>query len=254
MRAAAGLPTQEDIFSISLYSDDEENGPATLKSDYGRSLKFSLKGSSDKTPNKSKEGKKSNKKKFKKKTHESSTVGTAEPDESFDRHHDVLSSVVNMNDGKKDDVRLHKSGVPEDVAFPVSGNVGDGEGVRSMNQPGVVKQKFIDEVAAITGDKKPRVLHIKSSKPQNVDRGANAGKVGINSKPVNEKKLVIHLGARNRNATNSPRSDASSCQKEHELLASNGMLTSIIIVFFEGCQINGAKYYTLICFMFMSRQ
>ncbi|KAK4770620.1 hypothetical protein SAY87_031152 [Trapa incisa] len=222
LRAAAGLPTQEDIFSISPYSDDEENGPIILKSDHGRSLKFSLKSFSEKTSNKSKEGNKSNKKKFMKKTNESSTVGNTEPEQSFDARHDVQSSVGNLNDRKKDNIHLHKDEV-EDTAFPLSGNIGDGKGVCSMNQQGVVKHRLIDEVSASTWDKKPRVLHIKSSKPQNVDGGANTGKASVKLKPVNEKKLVIHLGARNWNATNSPRSDASSCQREHELLPSNGI-------------------------------
>ncbi|XP_031400521.1 uncharacterized protein LOC116210675 isoform X2 [Punica granatum] len=222
LRAAAGLPTQEEIFSISPYSDDEENGPVILKSEYGRSLKFSLKGLGDKSPNKSKDGKKSSKKKFKKKAHEASSVGVMELDQSFEARPDMLSSAGNMIDGNKGNIQSHKSRVEEDVASPVSGNAEHGEGICSINQPGVVKHKFIDEVAASTEDKKPRVLHIKNSKPQNVDSGVDAGKLGIKSKPMNEKKLVIHLGARNRNATNSPHSDASSCQKEHDVLTSNG--------------------------------
>lgn len=65
MRAAAGLPTQEEIFSISPYSDDEENGPAVVKNEFGRSLKLSLKGLADKVPKKSKDyGKKSLNKKY----------------------------------------------------------------------------------------------------------------------------------------------------------------------------------------------
>ncbi|EPS66312.1 hypothetical protein M569_08464, partial [Genlisea aurea] len=52
LRAAAGLPTQEEIFDVSPFSDDEDNnGPSpgpVSKIEYGRSLKLSLKGLSEK--------------------------------------------------------------------------------------------------------------------------------------------------------------------------------------------------------------
>nr|KAJ0213928.1 hypothetical protein LSAT_V11C400200570 [Lactuca sativa] len=54
LRAAAGLPTQEEIFSIQPYSDDEDNKPSS-KNEFGHSLKFSLKGVVDKSPKKNKE-------------------------------------------------------------------------------------------------------------------------------------------------------------------------------------------------------
>ncbi|KAI7741806.1 hypothetical protein M8C21_003239, partial [Ambrosia artemisiifolia] len=57
LRAAAGLPTQEEIFSIQLYSDDEDNKPLT-KNEHGRSLKFSLKAPVDKSPKKKSASKK----------------------------------------------------------------------------------------------------------------------------------------------------------------------------------------------------
>jgi hypothetical protein len=55
LRAAAGLPAQEDIFSITPYSDDDENGPAAPRNDFGRSIKLSLKGLVEKSPKKSKD-------------------------------------------------------------------------------------------------------------------------------------------------------------------------------------------------------
>ncbi|CAI9279010.1 unnamed protein product [Lactuca saligna] len=68
LRAAAGLPTQEEIFSIQPYSDDEDNKPSS-KNEFGRSLKFSLKGVVDKSPKKNKESlkKSGNKKSVQKK-------------------------------------------------------------------------------------------------------------------------------------------------------------------------------------------
>ncbi|KAJ0448919.1 putative [histone H3]-lysine(4) N-trimethyltransferase chromatin regulator PHD family [Helianthus annuus] len=62
LRAAAGLPTQEEIFSVQPYSDDEDNKPVT-KNEHGRSLKFSLKAPIDKSPKKKSASKKSGKKK-----------------------------------------------------------------------------------------------------------------------------------------------------------------------------------------------
>ncbi|KAF5757065.1 putative histone-lysine N-methyltransferase chromatin regulator PHD family [Helianthus annuus] len=62
LRAAAGLPTQEEIFSVQPYSDDEDNKPVT-KNEHGRSLKFSLKAPVDKSPKKKSASKKSGKKK-----------------------------------------------------------------------------------------------------------------------------------------------------------------------------------------------
>ncbi|GFY90474.1 PHD finger family protein [Actinidia rufa] len=174
LRAAAGLPTQEEIFSISPYSDDEESGPAILKNEYGRSLKFSLKGLVDKSPKKTKEyGKKSSNKKSVKKVYHPSFGHS-------------------RGDDKNDDMQLQRSG--EHFTSPVAGNLS--EGICSVNQAGVLKHKFIDEVT------------VDASKP----------------KTTNTKgpKLVIHLGARNRNANSPPRSDASSYQREQELTASNG--------------------------------
>ncbi|KAK8477903.1 hypothetical protein V6N11_039773, partial [Hibiscus sabdariffa] len=85
LRAAAGLPTQEEIFFLSPYSDDEENGPVMLKNEFGRSLKFSLKGIADKSPKKNKEyGKKSSSKKhLKKKTNQASLISKGESQLSF---------------------------------------------------------------------------------------------------------------------------------------------------------------------------
>ncbi|KAK9074321.1 hypothetical protein SSX86_006919 [Deinandra increscens subsp. villosa] len=62
LRAAAGLPTQEEIFSIQPYSDDEDKRPLS-KNEHGRSLKFSLKGVVEKSPKKKSASKKSGKKK-----------------------------------------------------------------------------------------------------------------------------------------------------------------------------------------------
>ncbi|KAL5827369.1 hypothetical protein ACOSQ3_019211 [Xanthoceras sorbifolium] len=218
LRAAAGLPTEDEIFSISPYSDDDENGPVMLKNEFGRSLKLSLKGMADKSPKKPKEyGKKlSNKKYPKKKRFQMSIINKMEPDQSFEGHHDVRSH------GHSDDLQSPKNEGP-DISSGVAGVVGRTEGVCSVIQPGILKHKFVDEVMVSDEDNKISRVKVKSGKPHDMDSGEDTGKHANKSKTVKAKKLVINLGARKINVTNSPRSDASSCQREQDLMTSNGV-------------------------------
>ena len=67
---------------------------------------------------------------------------------------------------------------------------------------------------------------MKGIKPQHLDEDD----VGIQtSMPKTSKgpKFVIHLGSQNKNIADSPKYDASSCQKEQELATSNGKCLSI---------------------------
>ncbi|XP_031273749.1 uncharacterized protein LOC116132240 isoform X1 [Pistacia vera] len=219
LRAAAGLPTDDEIFSISPYSDDDENGHTVLKNEYGRSLKLSLKGLVDKSPKKEKEhGKKwSNKKYPKKKGYPTSLASRTEPQQSYEEHHDALSQGHSL----LDDMQSPKNEGP-DISSSVAGVVSHTEGVCSVNQPGVLKHKFVDEVMVSDEDKISRVKS-KSNKPHDLDSGDDSGKHGSKSKTVKAKKLVINLGARKINVTNSPRSDASSCQKEQDVTTTNGI-------------------------------
>ncbi|KAI4302519.1 hypothetical protein MLD38_038253 [Melastoma candidum] len=225
LRAAAGLPTQEEIFSISPYSDDDESGPIISKGEYGRSLKFSLKALNEKSPKKTKEhGKKaSGKKKFKKKGLPGLSSGPSEVHKDLQTHVEAQSSSVDLSKDNNNDAISGRGGVGSSFNSNTGASSSLAEVVCSINQPGVLKHKFIEEVTAGTDDRKPRVVHIKSSKPPSVEAEVEALKLTSKSKAVNEKKLVIHLGGRNRNATDSPRSDASSCQKEPDLLNSKGV-------------------------------
>lgn len=222
LRAAAGLPTQEEIFSISPYSDDEESGPI-VKNEYDRSLKFSLKGLVDKSPKKNKEygTKPSNKKSGKKKGYHASLISKSGAHQSFEGQSDPSSTGYNRDDDKNDDMLSHGSG--EHFSSPVAGSLS--EGICSINQAGVLKHKFIDDVTVGNASMKSRVVNIKSSKPHRLGVGNDTGKDASKSKIANTKgpKLVIHLGARNRNVTSPPRSDTSNYQREQELTASNGM-------------------------------
>ncbi|CAK9154017.1 unnamed protein product, partial [Ilex paraguariensis] len=222
LRAAAGLPTQEEIFSISPYSDDEETGPTLLKNDYGRSVKFSLKGSVDKSPKKSKVyGKKSSNKKYGKKTgHQASLISKTEAHQSFEGHGDAPSSGYSFGDNKNHEMQGQKIAKPEIFSSPIAGSLS--EGICSINQAGVLKHKFIDEVTRNNENRSSRTGEIKSNKSHALEIGEDFGKHVSKSKTTKGPKLVIHIGARSKNATNSPMSDTSSCQREQELTTSNG--------------------------------
>ncbi|XP_023752591.1 uncharacterized protein LOC111900919 [Lactuca sativa] len=117
LRAAAGLPTQEEIFSIQPYSDDEDNKPSS-KNEFGRSLKFSLKGVVDKSPKKNKESlkKSGNKKSVKKK-------GLHGP--VIEGHSDAQSTGFITSDNNKDD---------------------EFDGVCSINHTGVKSERNVNRV------------------------------------------------------------------------------------------------------------
>ncbi|KAK8284729.1 hypothetical protein V6Z12_D08G179700 [Gossypium hirsutum] len=217
LRAAAGLPTQEEIFSISPYSDDEENGPMMPKNEFGRSLKFSLKGLADKAPKKNKEyGKKSSSKKYpKKKAYQASFISKGESQLSFEGNQDVQSQGYSLGEDRNNEVASQIND-GQDISSPVAG-------ICSTNQPGVLKHKLVDEVMVSDEDRTSRVIKIKSNKPHDLGRGADNGKHSNKSKTVKTKKLVINLGAQKINVTNSPMSDASSFQRDQDVTSYNGV-------------------------------
>ncbi|XP_058073679.1 uncharacterized protein LOC131222567 isoform X2 [Magnolia sinica] len=224
LRATAGLPTKEEIFSICPYSDDEENGPIIVKNDYGRSLKLSLKGLVEKGTKNTKEyGKKYakgtslSKKYVKKKKYHVSLIGkTGEPQQNFEGLLETRSLESSLGDE-----RTYRSEGPEVVLPPTTRSPGINKVKSSFSQSGNTNHNFI-EVAGDNVNRAPKVIQIKSSKSHGLDLGEGTGKHASKTETVKGKKLVIHLASRNRNITNSPRSEASSCQREQDLAASNG--------------------------------
>ncbi|KAJ4979101.1 hypothetical protein NE237_009881 [Protea cynaroides] len=217
LRAAAGLPSQEEIFSISLYSDDEENGPV------GRSIKFSVKGLGDKTPKNNKEyGKKSlNRKYVKKKGFQASLIGRTAAQPSFERQQDTQSFECDLDDEKTEQTQSQRSGGPDVSASPVPEVPFNTKRKLSINQPGIMRSNLTEE--AVNNEERASRVIIKSSKSHGSDVMEGTVKQVSKSETVKGTKLVIHLGSRNRNVSNSPRSEASSCHKEQELpTASNG--------------------------------
>lgn len=225
LRAAVGLPSQEEIFSISPFSDDEENGPAVLKNEYGRSLKFSLKGLAEKSPKKIKDyGKKSsNKKNSKKKGNLVSPAGGTDAHQSFEGHDDALSFGY-AGDNRNEQMQPSRSGEPDSLVSRAPGSLIDG--TSSVNA-GVLKQKLIDEVTASNGNRAPRTVKIKNSKLKgSSNTGDDTGNQNSTVKSSQGPKIVIHLGNRSKKMASSPRSDASSYQKEQDLTTSNGIACS----------------------------
>ncbi|XP_048231583.1 uncharacterized protein LOC8259314 isoform X2 [Ricinus communis] len=214
LRAAAGLPTQEDIFSISPYSDDEENGPMMLKNEFGRSLKLSLKGLVDKSPKKNKEYvKKPSYKKF---------ANRKGLNRTESHQHEIQSLGHSSDDNKNDNLESHDKGRPGVYSSSIAGVVNHAEGNCSVNQTGVLKHKYVDEVMVSDGERTSRIVRLKNKKPHDLDSGDDAEKHAIKFKSVKAKKLVINLGARKINVTNSHRSDASSCQRDQDMTTPNG--------------------------------
>ena len=220
LRAAAGLPTQEEIFSISPYSDDEDSGLLKLESESGHSLKFYMKKLSDNSPKKTKDyGKKSSSEKYaKKKDSELFMIGKTDPHCSFEGHC-VLKSLHRLDD----DIQSHRNEVPDVYSSPAAGSMSQTEGSCPVNQPVILKHKFVDQVMVCDEERRPRVVRIKSSKAHTLGSEGESGKHVDTTQNVKGKKLVINLGAHKINVTCSPRSDASSCQRDQGQVAPNGM-------------------------------
>lgn len=209
LRAASGLPSQEEYCSISSYSDDEVDETTMVKSDYGRSIKFSLKGSTYNAINNAigvgKKAPKSptSKKSIKKKGYPLQESGKIEkPFENMERYdaaHTLETSVV---DSKPNNTMQCKTS-------------GSGTKIKFTNQKRnteVLLNKH-NEASHIQSKDTPHGLY-----PQEIT-GKHEGK----NESVKAPKLVFHFGGKNRKLNSSSMSDASSCQKDQEKANSNGM-------------------------------
>ncbi|KAL2478485.1 PHD finger family protein [Forsythia ovata] len=191
LRAAVGLPTQEEIFDISPFSDDEEeNEPGISKNEYGRTLKFSLKGLGDKSPKMSKEhGKRSSNKKYgKKKGKETFLIRRTEAHQSSGQ---INGPLFGYSSGGNKTEELQSYEEPDTSPFPLAGN------------------------------KTSRTIKIKRSNPHTLSNKEDVVNNSGTSKTTKGTKLVIHLGGRSGNITSPPRSEASSFKKEQDLTSSN---------------------------------
>ncbi|KAF2540293.1 hypothetical protein F2Q68_00029861, partial [Brassica cretica] len=186
LRAAAGLPTDEEIFSISRFSDDEENGPVS-----GRSVKLSIKGLVDKSPKKSKE--------YRKHASKKGHHAKSEPQQDSEVHHGMESQRSRLSGAKIDSFGIQineRSDVRSSVA-----------GICSTHEPRIVKHKRVDDVMVTDEEKPSRIVRIKCTKPHDSDSEEAS---------VKAKKLVINLGARKINVSDSSKSNAVSHSRDRD--------------------------------------
>ncbi|KAL9241317.1 hypothetical protein vseg_015442 [Gypsophila vaccaria] len=203
LRAAKGLPTQDEIFYITPFSDDEDNGPSS------RSAKFSYRSLTDGSPKK--------KKKYPKKKGLLMSLDSKIEDFPED-HHDPQP--FRFARGKEQDA-LHTAG-PNLFLTPMGGNFGSPDRKGPIKEHDILKHRYMDEIGA---NVETRVTVLPISKAKNVSDAIineDAGKVASKSKAVKGTKLVIHLGGRNKTIVSSPRSDSSSYQREQELMTLSG--------------------------------
>ncbi|XP_073105374.1 uncharacterized protein [Elaeis guineensis] len=227
LRAAAGLPSHEEIFSLSPYSYDEQAGPIILKDVSGRTLKFSVKGINDRPSKNFKErgenvSKNSalNKNHVKKKGYLLNLV--AKPEETYqnsERQHEAVSLDSAFREQKVDVMNPVGTNGPEILSSSTRST--DNDGIKSCDyQMGTNNHRFTNEVAVNDVATLPKVK-IKGGKLQSSHFKECAIKNVTKSESVRGTKLVIHIGSRYRNASGSPRSETSSCHRDEDLAASN---------------------------------
>ncbi|KAF8083053.1 hypothetical protein N665_0794s0014 [Sinapis alba] len=191
LRAAAGLPTDEEILSMSPSSDDEENGPVS-----GRSVKLSIKGLVDKSPKKSKEYRKH----ASKKGHHT-TKSEPQQDHGMESQRSRLSGA-----------KINSFGIQINERSDVRSSVA---GICSTHEPKIVKHKRVDDVMVTDEEKPSRIVRIKCSKPHDSDSEDTQRNAG-EEKSVKAKKLVINLGARKINVSDSSKSNVVSHSRDKD--------------------------------------
>ncbi|XP_072992393.1 uncharacterized protein [Typha latifolia] len=216
LRAAAGLPSQEEEISASPSSDDEQIGPIILKNDNGKTLKFSVKGINDKQ---SKNIKESGKNSLKKKGYQ--TKFLVENEEIYlEKRHEARSLEDSFIDQKISDMTSPRNDGPEMLSSPRTRSPGMDviSGVNQMDTKyvTVAKESTANRVHVV-----PKVK-IKGAKLPNSHLREYAGENVTKSETMRGTKLVIHIGSRNKNVSGSPRSETSSCQRDQDLASCHG--------------------------------
>ncbi|PKA58245.1 Histone-lysine N-methyltransferase ATX3 [Apostasia shenzhenica] len=215
LKAAAGFPTEESVFSTMPFSDSESDGPVVQRTAYGRSLKFSVKGLTDKSTKVSKESGKtntktlnlsSNNKSVKKKDWQIKFVSKSDGlAGNSEVEHSAISTKTNLNDIVFNDLKSRGA----------DGQEGSSPVIRMKNSIAG------NEVGVDSAD---RAINIQNKERPDIHLKECAGKTSSNGNggKIKGTKLVIHIGGRNKNVTNSPASESSSCQREQDLSALHG--------------------------------
>ncbi|XP_031496746.1 uncharacterized protein LOC116261925 isoform X2 [Nymphaea colorata] len=204
LRAAAGLT--QDAVSISPYSDDEECH-VTLSRNEGKPLKFSFKGLS----NSKEQGKscsknvKQYKKITKKKDMQVQPHGTVNLHQNYGLLLEEKSLQDDMIYEKADNTNSERT-EGGDFFVPVSPAIGAGN--CTTNQ--VVEENMVN-----SDDRAPKSTQIRHTRLNSLGYEVNQ-KLSGQSETGKGKKLVIHLGSRNRIAADTPKLENSSGHREQD--------------------------------------
>ncbi|KAK8933254.1 hypothetical protein KSP39_PZI015363 [Platanthera zijinensis] len=225
LRAAAGLPNEE-TFSEAAYSEDESNGAVAHKNAHGRFLKFSVKGSSDRSTKPFKESGKnitktlpSNKKSVKKKELHIKFVSKANGMSQNLVVQQDISTKNNLTDPVGYDHKSCRFDGQENFSSPSTGIASDAA-AKALN----AQMESSNHICGneVRGNPSDSVIKIQNKQLSDSHFKECAGKSSNKGETVKGTKLVIHIGGRNRNVTSSPISESSSCQRLQDLSTLHG--------------------------------
>uniref|UniRef100_A0A0E0FCQ9 PHD-type domain-containing protein n=1 Tax=Oryza meridionalis TaxID=40149 RepID=A0A0E0FCQ9_9ORYZ len=217
LRAAAALPSLEDVSPSHPNSDDEKLGAYVMKNDGRNTLKFSFKSNSTKPALDSSEQEKnaikssgSNKKHSKKKGNQNNKT-VSEQDEIFLEKRNETKSLGSLGD-QIADVTRDKSSFKNDAdAFVLSSAQSAEKALKLQSAKAAAHNADMIPKVKIKGSKVPS-LHFKDVGEENAAK-SDTGK---------GTKLVIHIGSRHKSRSGSPKSEMSNSQKEQELVSMHG--------------------------------
>lgn len=217
LRAAAALPSLEDVSPSHPNSDDEKLGAYVMKNDGRNTLKFSFKSNSTKPALDSSEQEKnaikssgSNKKHSKKKGNQNNKT-VSEQDEIFLEKRNETKSLGSLGD-QIADVTRDKSSFKNDAdAFVLSSAQSAEKALKLQSAKAAAHNADMIPKVKIKGTKVPS-LHFKDVGEENAAK-SDTGK---------GTKLVIHIGSRHKSRSGSPKSEMSNSQKEQELVSMHG--------------------------------
>ncbi|XP_062203720.1 uncharacterized protein LOC133905924 [Phragmites australis] len=214
LRAAAALPSLEDVSPSHPNSDDERLGAYVLKNDGRNTLKFSLKSSSSKPPSDSPEPEKvvlkspgSNKKHSKKKGCQGNKTVDGQDEIFLERR----KSNSHLGDKKTDANHAMISFKNDGNAYISSSTRSSEKNSKSSFTKAVVDNTDMVPKVKIKGSKVPS-LHFKDAGEETTPK-SDTGK---------GTKLVIHLSSRHKSRSGSPKSELSNSQREQELGSTHG--------------------------------
>ncbi|KAL6643950.1 hypothetical protein ACP70R_018716 [Stipagrostis hirtigluma subsp. patula] len=219
LRAAAALPSLEDVSPSHPNSDDERLGAYVLKNEGRNTLKFSLKSNSSKPPPEMPEQEKislkspgSNKKQSKKKGSQGNKAGDGQDEIFLERRHEAKSSNSHLGDQNSDannDMSPFKN---DGNAYVSSSSRSSEKNLKFSSMKAVVDNAEMIPKVKIKGSKVPS-LHFKDAGEENT----------LKNDTAKGPKLVIHLSSsRHKSRSGSPMSELSNSQREQELVSTHG--------------------------------